>query len=230
MNQLQNLFNYEGQQVRTVTMNDEILFVAKDVCDIFGISKYRDAISRLAEKQRESVKVDTPGGIQTMTAITEAGLYKLVFRSNKPGAETFTDWVTEEVLPSIRHTGQYGGPKVLSEREQRIESLKLTLETSQRQDEMQKVLNIHEKQLDELNNKVDEQITLDHREQRRLQKGVGRRVYAFTDDKREAAGLFKELYREIKDRFGVSSYKDLKRKELLTAINYIENWVPRKVS
>ncbi|WP_326969394.1 ORF6C domain-containing protein [Bacillus atrophaeus] len=73
-------------------------------------------------------------------------------------------------------------------------------------------------------------ITLDHREQRRLQKGVGQRVYAFTDDKREAAGLFKESYREIKDRFGVSSYKDLKRKELLTAINYIENWVPRKVS
>lgn len=78
--------------------------------------------------------------------------------------------------------------------------------------------------------KVEEQITLDHGEQRRLQKGVARRVYEFTEDKREAARLFKELYREIKDRFGVASYKDVKRKELQSAIAYIENWVPRKVS
>ncbi|EWH19773.1 ORF6C domain-containing protein, partial [Bacillus haynesii] len=144
-------------------------------------------------------------------------------------AEQFQDWLAIDVIPTIRKTGQYV-PKMLTEREQRIESLKLLLETSQRQDEMQKALSKHENKLLELSEKVDEQITLDHGEQRRLQKGVARRVYQFTDDKKEAARLFKELYREIKDRFGVTSYKDVKRKELLTAINYIENWVPRKVS
>ncbi|WP_410551765.1 ORF6C domain-containing protein, partial [Arthrobacter sp. SIMBA_036] len=46
----------------------------------------------------------------------------------------------------------------------------------------------------------------------------------------EAARLFREIHREIKDRFGVASYKDIKRRELLSAIKYIENWIPRKVS
>jgi prophage antirepressor-like protein len=51
--------------------------------------------------------VDTPGGLQEMSAINEAGVYKLVFRSNKPEAEKFSDWVAEEVLPTIRNTGGY---------------------------------------------------------------------------------------------------------------------------
>ncbi|MBM7585805.1 hypothetical protein JOC86_002347 [Bacillus pakistanensis] len=81
-----------------------------------------------------------------------------------------------------------------------------------------------------VDNKVEEQITLTSGEQRRLQKGVARRVYEFTEDKTEAAKLFRELYREIKDRFGVASYKDVKQRELQSAIRYIENWIPRKVS
>ncbi|WP_026582153.1 ORF6N domain-containing protein [Bacillus sp. J33] len=82
----------------------------------------------------------------------------------------------------------------------------------------------------EIDHKVEEQITLTSGEQRRLQKGVAHRVYEFTQEKKEAARLFRELYREIKDRFGVASYKDVKRKELQSALRYIESWIPRKVS
>ncbi|MFD4928372.1 ORF6C domain-containing protein [Peribacillus butanolivorans] len=67
---------------------------------------------------------------------------------------------------------------------------------------------------------------LNHGEQRRLEKGVARRVYEFTDDKKEAAGLFKELYREIKDIFGVPTYKDVRSKDLQSVIQLIENWSP----
>ncbi|MGW6383222.1 ORF6C domain-containing protein [Peribacillus butanolivorans] len=67
---------------------------------------------------------------------------------------------------------------------------------------------------------------LNHGEQRRLEKGVARRVYGFTDDKKEAARLFKELYREIKDRLGVPTYKDVKSKDLQFVIQLIENWSP----
>lgn len=83
------------------------LFVAKDVCDILGISKYRDAILRLDEDERGSVRVDTLGGIQEMGAITESGLYTLTIRSDKPEARPFRKWVTSEVLPAIRKTGGY---------------------------------------------------------------------------------------------------------------------------
>lgn len=82
----------------------------------------------------------------------------------------------------------------------------------------------------QIDQKVEEQITLDHGEQRRLQKGVATKVYELCSNPTERPRLFRELYREIKDRFGVASYKDVKRKELQAALRYIENWVPRKVS
>jgi prophage antirepressor-like protein len=107
MNQLERVFTYSGNKVRTILKDGEVWFVAKDVCEVLGITKHRDAVSRLSDRQRGSVKVDTPGGLQEMAAINEAGVYKLVFRSNKPEAEKFSDWVAEEVLPTIRKTGGY---------------------------------------------------------------------------------------------------------------------------
>jgi hypothetical protein len=86
------------------------------------------------------------------------------------------------------------------------------------------------KLVSQIDQKVEEQITLDHGEQRRLQKAVATKVYELSDDPQERSRLFREIYREIKDRFAVASYKDVKRKELQSALRYIENWVPRKVS
>lgn len=230
MNQLQT-FKNELFEVAAKIENDQILFDAEHVAKSLGFKQIKN--------NKEYIRWETVNRYLNKYLSQDVGkgdflpeplVYKLAFKASNEVAEQFQDWLAIEVIPTIRKTGQYGGPKVLSEREQRIESLKLLIETSQRQDEMQKAINKHENKLLELNEKVDEQITLDHGEQRRLQKGVARRVYQFTDDKKQAARLFKELYREIKDRFGVSSYKDLKRRELLTAIKYIENWVPRKVS
>lgn len=106
MNELQT-FTYNSAQVRTIEQNGEPWFVAKDVCEILSISKYRDAIARLDEDERGSVRVDTLGGEQEMAAVNESGLYTLILRSDKPEAKPFRKWVTAEVLPSIRKTGAY---------------------------------------------------------------------------------------------------------------------------
>ncbi|MFS0655671.1 BRO family protein [Bacillus sp. 179-C3.3 HS] len=230
MNDLQQIFNYQDHEIRTVLIDGQPWFVAKDLCEVLEIKNNRDALSRLDEDEKGVVLTDTLGGAQELAAVNEPGLYALILSSRKPEAKQFKRWITHDVIPTIRQTGQYGGPKALTEREQRIESLKLLLETSQRQDEMSKKISTHEKKILELNTKVDEQITLDHGEQRRVQKAVATRIYSFTDDKNERNRLFKELYREIKDRFGVSSYKDVKRKDMQVAVNYIVNWVPRRVS
>jgi prophage antirepressor-like protein len=224
MNELQRVFDFRGQEVRTINQNDEPWFVAKDVCEILEIKNNRDAVGRLDSDEKDTVgSTDTMGRRQVLSVVNESGLYELIFSSRKPEAKHFKKWVKQEVLPSIRKTGQYSNVKVLDERRALIESLKLTADTAEKVDDMQN-------QIKQLNTKVDEQITLTSGEQRRLQKGVARRVYEFTRDKKEAAKLFRELYREIKDRFGVASYKDVKKRELLSAINYIENWIPRKVS
>ncbi|MDF1509703.1 Rha family transcriptional regulator [Robertmurraya sp. DFI.2.37] len=118
---------------------------------------------------------------------------------------------------------QLNQPKVLSEREQLIASMKMTIETSEKVEQIEnKVISLEQK--------IDEQITLTSGEQRRLQKGIAQRVYEIESDQVLRSKLFRELHREIKDRFGVASYKDVKRKELQSALRYIENWVPRKTA
>lgn len=120
--------------------------------------------------------------------------------------------------------------QVLDDRTALIQSMKLTVETVEKQDQMQKILNTHQSKINDLEAKVEEQITLTSGEQRRLQKAVASKVYELCDDPADRPKFFSEIYREIKNRFAVASYKDVKQKELQAAIRYIENWIPRKVS
>lgn len=95
-------------QLRVVQNDDGLpVFVAKDVCNILGITNYRDAVARLDDDERVSVIVDTLGGKQHTNGITESGLYKLIMVSRKDEAKPFQRWVTHEVLPSIRKKGGY---------------------------------------------------------------------------------------------------------------------------
>src|SRR5690606_7554853 len=110
-----------------------------------------------------------------------------------------------------------------SEKEQLMASMKLSLETA---GEIEGV----KKEVTEIRSMVENQITLDYGEQRRLQIAVSKKVYSLESDPLLRPKLFRELYREIKDRFAVASYKDVKRQELQNAIRYVDAWLPRKVS
>ena len=101
---------YKDHQVRIVERDGGPWFVAKDVCEVLGISKYRDAVTRLDSDEGCPVLVDTPSGKQEMIAVNEPGLYSLILRSRKPEAKAFKRWVTHDVLPSIRKTGAYVSP------------------------------------------------------------------------------------------------------------------------
>lgn len=114
-------------------------------------------------------------------------------------------------------------PKALSEKEQLMASMRLSLETAEEIEEVKK-------EIAEVRNIAENQVTLDYGEQRRLQKAVAIKVYEIETDPSAQRRLFRELYREIKDRFAVASYKDVKRKDLQHAIRYIDGWLPRKVS
>lgn len=102
----------EFGEIRSVMVNGEPLFVAKDVCEVLDIKFYRDVIARLNEDEKGcSVVVDTLGGKQSMATVNESGLYTLIFQSRKPEAKAFRKWVTKEVLPNIRKHGFYMTPE-----------------------------------------------------------------------------------------------------------------------
>ena len=102
-------FSQEKAPIRVQLINSEPWFVAKDVCEVLGIANHKDAVSRLDEDERRGVGITDPiGRPQTVTAVSESGLYSLVFQSRKAEAKKFRKWVTSEVLPSIRKKGYYG--------------------------------------------------------------------------------------------------------------------------
>ena len=108
MNDIQVFENSKFGQVRaTRGKNGEPVFVAKDICAILDLGNPRSSIALLDDDEKGVHAVDTPGGKQQMTTVTEPGFYKLVMRSRKPEAKAFQRWVTHEVLPAIRRDGGY---------------------------------------------------------------------------------------------------------------------------
>lgn len=95
------LFQFEEQNVRTLVIDDEPYFVGKDVAEILGYVKPRNAISvHVDDEDKKDAQIQgTLGGVQTMTMINESGLYSLILSSKLPTAKKFKRWVTSEVLP-----------------------------------------------------------------------------------------------------------------------------------
>ena len=109
MNQTQTamqIFEYQGNEVRTIQHGDEVWWVLKDVCRVLSLSTPHKVAERLEEDERNLIPlIDSMGRTQKNTIVNEPGLYSVILRSDKPEAKTFKRWVTHEVLPSIRKTG-----------------------------------------------------------------------------------------------------------------------------
>ncbi|WP_195601158.1 BRO-N domain-containing protein [Parabacteroides merdae] len=125
-----NLFYNEEANVtiRTRVINNAAWFVAKDVARALDITWSGATLANIPEDWKGMLKLNIPssgdrgGGTQQLSVINEAALYKLAFRSNKPQADAFVNWVAGEVLPSIRQTGQYrikGEAECMREQQQR---------------------------------------------------------------------------------------------------------------
>ena len=108
MSDLQIFDSLEFGEIRTVIKNGEPMFCLADVCKALDISHVTDVKKRLKENGVGTTEViDSMGRKQQATFINEANLYKTIFQSRKDSAERFSDWVTSEVIPSIRKNGGY---------------------------------------------------------------------------------------------------------------------------
>ena len=104
MNSLQIFKNEQFGEIRSVIKNNEIMFVAADVCKVLDLSNPTKAVSRLDDDERANLKLGRQGNTNV---VNEYGLYSLVLASRKPEAKSFKRWITHEVIPSIRKTGGY---------------------------------------------------------------------------------------------------------------------------
>ena len=103
-------FNFNDSEIRLIVRAGEPWFITADVARVLGYRDANNAGRVLDDDEKDTHIVSTPGGDQKLTVINESGLYALVLRSRKPEARKFAKWVTAEVLPSIRKTGQYARP------------------------------------------------------------------------------------------------------------------------
>lgn len=108
MNELQVFKNQEFGSVRTLTLNDEPWFVGKDVAKALGYADTFGALKKhVMGEDKLNCQIDSSGQKRDMTCVNESGLYSLIFGSKLESAQKFKRWVTSEVLPALRKTGQY---------------------------------------------------------------------------------------------------------------------------
>lgn len=106
------LFKFEEKQEIRVLQDDngDPWFIAKDICEALSLRQVSRALDRLDDDQRRLLRVthpQNPTATLPMNAINESGMYDLIIRSDKPEAKRLRKWITSEVLPAIRKTGQY---------------------------------------------------------------------------------------------------------------------------
>ena len=220
MNELMIFENPEFGKVRCVQLDGEAWLVGKDVAEALGYSNTRDALDRHVDQEDRNTVVNPDGnrGNPNMTIINESGLYSLVLSSKLPGAKRFRRWVTSEVLPTLRRQGTY----TMQTPKTAMEMLRLQ---SQAMFELDERVNV-------LEDKLENQMTIDHGQQRELQKAVSRRVLdraatvipAWALDEQKPK-FFASLYRDLKNRFGVPSYRDIRPADYPSAMAYVETWI-----
>ena len=103
-------YNFDGKPVRTITRDGDPWFVLADVCQVLDIGNPSQAAKRLDDDEKHTL-INNEGisgpQVQSLTVISESGLYSLIMVSRKPDAKRFRKWVTSEVIPAIRRDGGY---------------------------------------------------------------------------------------------------------------------------
>lgn len=195
MNELMR-FDFGNKSLRTMLLNGEPWFVAKDVCDVLEIVNSRDAVARLDDDEKGVVSTDTHGGDQILQVINEPGLYTLVLGSRKPEAKAFKRWITHEVIPEIRKTGTYSlTPK--SPGEMFLEMAKQYVVQEQRMNRLEIQMQVTQNRIDNLDS-----VNVIGDKQQRLNAMIRKLA-------QQEGWTFQKAWREFTNAFNVAFHTNL---------------------
>lgn len=225
MNELEIFKNEEFGEIRTVMKDGQPMFCLSDVCKALEISNVGNVKQRLSEKGIHTADTPTNGGMQKMIFINEANLYKTIFQSRKKSAERFTDWVTTEVLPSIRKTGSYGKPMTTAQKIQLL--AQGNDELNERVDKVETMIYTLENDMPLYGCEIED-----------IQRHVKRRVVDILGGKQSESyhdpsirnKAFSDIWNQLKREFGcVSTYKSIKRRYIADVHEFIDCYEPPRV-
>ena len=215
MNELQE-FDFKGLKVRTQNQNDEVWFCLKDVCKILEISNSRKVVERLNSKGVTTSDTLTKGGIQKLTYINESNLYKVIFQSRKRQAEQFTEWVTSEVLPTLRRSGTY------SIQHDPMQALRLMFEATEqieaRVTQLESVQTISQNEYSEIGTRIQKRINNVIKDEGLIVRGNQRRK------------LFNEFNHEVLLVGGVKHRNQILKKDYYKILDFINDWQPSRAT
>ena len=221
MDNLQIFSNSEFGEIRTITKDDEPMFCLADVCKALELEQVSRVKSRLkADGVTTSKVTDRLGREQEATFINESNLYKTIFQSRKESAERFTDWVTSEVLPSIRKTGSYGMPKTTGGQIQLL---------AQGYTELEQAVNSIKEDMTELKDNTPLYgCEIDEVKQHVNRKGVivlgGKDSEAYKNGSIRSS-VYSDIYKQLKREFGcVTTYKSIRRKYIDNVHKFIDDY------
>lgn len=219
MNELQIFENPEFGKIRVIEKDGEPWFVAADVCRALDITNVGNALARLDDDEKGSIRltdVTSNGGNPNVSIVNEPGLYSLVLGSRKPDAKSFKRWITHDVIPSIRKTGSY------------------TFDGSSK--ELQAIFMLDHRTVDHDRRitALEECMVVDYSQQCTLKTQVNKVVIdalggmtspAYSD-KTVRGKTYSECNRDIQNWFRVNSRNNIPKKRFEEAVEYIQRWHP----
>lgn len=224
MNNIQIFNSPEFGEIRTVMINGEPWFVGRDIAKALGYAKPEGAVTthcRHPLKQRIPHPQSSDKEIEALV-IPEGDMYRLISRSKLKSAEQFEEWVFDEVLPTIRRTGQYGQarlPMTIPEQIQLIAQGHVELKAEI--DSVKEDLEQFKMNMPILGIEIDRITEAVHK--RGVDALGGKESNAYND--RSLRGrVYSDIYRELKRQFGVTTYKAIRRNQCDFAISVIDEY------
>lgn len=207
--------NILGKILNVYGDKENPLFLAKDIAEWIEHTNVTEMVRNLEEKtEKLNSTILSSGQNREVTFLTEDGVYEVLMTSRKPIAKDFRKGF-KEFLKSWRK----GEVKVVENKPMSIQQMLII--TLQEQDKLTN-------RVDCIESKVDNEIRVDSGEQRKIQRAVGTRVYQrieIENNLENKNGMFQSLHRDLKNRFGVASYRDIKRKDFISVLKYISTWI-----
>lgn len=222
-NQMKIFNNPEFGEIRTVMIEGEPWFVGKDVCRALGYADtYSGVRKNVDAEDKRGCPVGSTSGTQETTVINESGLYSLIFGSKLECAKKFKKWVTSEVLPSIRKTGVYGQAQIPQTTDGKIALL------AQGHTELREEIESVRQELDDFK----QDMPLLAVECDRITSAVSKRGIDSLGGKGSNAyknnsirgKVYRDIHRELKRQFGVTTYKAIKRNQCDLAVSIVEEY------